>query len=381
MEFLYWFLTLIVFYTYFGYPLLLILIRQNLTKRTINVDFDIWGIKFDFLILAYNEEKVIAKKIENSLLILKNFKNAKLRVVSDGSTDETNNICELYTKHPQFIFSPLPRSGKSQSINKILEVIEGEIIIFSDANVEYTESTIIHLLKPYADPYIGFTCGKVIYNNPEDVISGKGESFYWKYENFLKKQESKLGYIAGATGAVYSIRKKLFLPLKHNCINDDFTISMNVIKQGFRSEYAEEAIVYESVAPTIEAEFNRHIRDATGHYLSLIHLTSLLNPLLGKPSFVFWSHRVLRWLVPLILIFLFSLNILLLSQNLFLLLFYLQILFYSLAVIAFIFRKIGKLPFFLFIPFYFCNLNSALFIGFIKSLFIRQNGMWESTKR
>ncbi len=381
MEFLYWFSILIIFYTYFGYPLLLIMIKPNLKEGTSDVDFENWDIKFDFLVLAYNEEKVIAEKIENSLAILKFFKNAKLRVVSDGSTDNTNNICETYTNHPQFIFSPLPRSGKSQSINKIVKLIEGEIIIFSDANVEYSESTIIHLLKPYSDPNIGFTCGKVIYNNPEEVISGKGESFYWKYENFLKKQESKIGFIAGATGAVYSIRRRLFLPLKQNCINDDFTISMNIIKQGFKSEYVEEAIVYESVAPTIEAEFNRHIRDATGHYLSLIHLTSLLNPLLGKSSFVFWSHRVLRWLVPLLLILIFFLNILLLSQKFFLLLFYLQILFYSLAISAFIFRKIGKLPFFLFIPFYFCNLNTALLIGFIKSLFIKQNGMWESTKR
>ena len=314
-------------------------------------------------------------------MILKNFKNAKLRVVSDGSTDSTNSICNNYIDNPQFIFSPFTRSGKSQSINKIIRNVECDIIIFSDANVEYTESTIINLLKPYTDPNIGFTCGKVIYNNPEEVISGKGESFYWKYENFLKKQESKIGYIAGATGAVYSIKRKLFLPLKNNCINDDFTISMNVIKQGFKSKYVEDAIVYESVAPTIEEEFKRHIRDATGHYLSLMHLTTLLNPFLGRSSFVFWSHRVLRWLVPMILILLFYLNIFLLSRNFYLQLFFLQILFYSFAFIALIFRKVGKLPFFLFVPFYFCNLNTALFIGFIKSLFIRQNGMWESTKR
>ncbi len=380
MEFVFWFLIFIVFYTYFGYPLILMLIKPTTINNIGQCNID-WDIKFDFLILAYNEEKVIAKKIENSLSILKNFKNAKLRVVSDGSTDSTNSICNNYKDNPQFIFSPFTRSGKSQSINKIIKNINCDIIIFSDANVEYSESTIINLLKPYTDPNIGFTCGKVIYNNPEEVISGKGESFYWKYENFLKKQESKIGYIAGATGAVYSIKRKLFLPLKSNCINDDFTISMNVIKQGFKSKYVEDAIVYESVAPSIEEEFKRHIRDATGHYLSLMHLTTLLNPFLGKPSFVFWSHRVLRWLVPMILILLFYLNFFLSSRNFFLQLFYLQLLFYSFALIALVFRKVGKLPFLLFVPFYFCNLNTALFIGFIKSLFIRQNGMWESTKR
>jgi cellulose synthase/poly-beta-1,6-N-acetylglucosamine synthase-like glycosyltransferase len=262
-----------------------------------------------------------------------------------------------------------------------MSTLKSEIVIFSDANVEYTESTLINLLKPYNNAKIGFSCGKVIYSNPGEVVSGKGESFYWRYENFLKKQESKIGIIAGATGAVYSIRRELFIPLKFNCINDDFTISMNVIKQGFESEYVEEAIVSESVAPSVEAEFNRHIRDATGHYLSLTHLVSLLNPFLGKKSFVFWSHRVLRWLAPFLLIFIFISNSLLISHQIFVFLFYTQIVFYSLAVIAFIFQRIGKLPFFLFIPFYFCNLNLALFIGFIKSLFYKQNGMWESTKR
>ena len=378
MEYSFWLSVLIIFYTYFGYPILLMIIEPPKSSSNDVTNMD---IRFEFLVLAYNEEKVIKEKIENSLLILKNFKNAKLRVVSDGSSDMTNIICESFSRHPQFIFTPLDRSGKSQAINKIISSLDGEIVVFSDANVEYSEKTLIKLLKPYVNPRIGFTCGKVIYKNPGEIVSGKGESFYWKYENLLKKQESKIGFIAGATGAVYSIRRKLFIPLKSNCINDDFTISMNVIRQGFKSEYVEEAIVYESVAPTVEAEFNRHIRDATGHYISLLHLRSLLNPFLGMPSFVFWSHRVFRWLVPFLLIFLFILNSLMLKHQLYQLIFYLQILFYSLALFALLFRKTGKLPFFIFIPFYFCNLNAALFIGFIKSLYIRQNGMWESTKR
>jgi len=379
MEYIFWVSVSIIFYTYFGYPILLMAIEPP--KRVNLNDFRNWDIKFDFLVLAYNEEKVIKKKIESSLLILKNFKNAKLRVVSDGSTDMTNTICDSFASNPQFVFSALPRSGKSQAINKIMNSLEGEIVVFSDANVEYSEGTLINLLKPYKNSEIGFTCGKVIYKNPGEIVSGKGESFYWKYENFLKKQESKIGFIAGATGAVYSIRRKLFIPLKSNCINDDFTISMNVIKQGFKSEYREDAIVYESVAPTVEAEFNRHIRDATGHYLSLLHLKSLLNPFLGMSSFVFWSHRVFRWTVPFLLIILFILNTQILNIYLYEILFYLQISFYSLAVFALLFRKMGKLPFFIFIPFYFCNLNTALFIGFIKALYTKQNGMWESTKR
>jgi len=380
MEIIYWGSILIVIYTYFGYPLVLLLIKKK-TKRLDSNVFDCVNANLDFLILAYNEEKVIKKKIHESLNLIKNFNNARVIVVSDGSTDGTNEICKSFINFPNFQFFSLPRSGKSQAINKVMTFLSGDYVVFSDANVEYTESTIINLLNPFIDSNIGFTCGKVLYNNPGEVISGKGESFYWKYENFLKKQESKIGYIAGATGAVYSIRKNLFIPLQSNCINDDFTISMNVIKQGYQSAYIEDAIVYECVAPSVEAEFNRHIRDATGHYLSLMHLIGLLNPLRGKPSFVFWSHRVMRWIVPLLLIAIFIINIQLFNGFLYKQFFYMQIVFYLFALIALLFRNLIKLPFILFIPFYFCNLNLALFIGFIKALFIKQNGKWESTKR
>lgn len=380
MELIYWGSILVVIYTYFGYPLVLLLIKKKTKESDLNVS-DCLNANFDFLILAYNEEKVIKKKIQDSLNLIKNFDNARVIVVSDGSTDGTNDICKSFINFPNFQFFPLPRSGKSQSINKVMAFLSGDFVVFSDANVEYTENTIINLLKPFIDNNIGFTCGKVIYNNPGEVISGKGESFYWKYENFLKKQESKIGYIAGATGAVYSIRRNLFIPLKSNCINDDFTISMNVIKQGYKSAYIEDAMVYECVAPSVEAEFNRHIRDATGHYLSLMHLIGLLNPLKGKPSFVFWSHRVMRWIAPLLLITIFIINIQLVNKHIYKQFFYMQIVFYSFALIALLFRKLIKLPFILFVPFYFCNLNLALFIGFIRALFIKQSGKWESTKR
>ena len=147
-----------------------------------------------------------------------------------------------------------------------------------------------------------------MFRNPGKIISGKGESFYWKYENNLKKFESKIGYVCGATGAVYAIRKSLFVDLPKNCINDDFTISMKVIEQGFKCIYSEEAIVYENVAPSVESEFKRHIRDATGHYISILHLKKLLNLFKGMSSLIFWSHRIIRWLVPFFLIIIFILN-------------------------------------------------------------------------
>ena len=333
------------------------------------------------MVLAYNEEKVIEKKILNSLKALEKFKNSKLWIVSDGSTDNTNNIIKKFLYNKKLNFLPLERSGKSQAINKAISHLNGDIIIFSDANIEYTSKTISNLLKPFSEDKVGCSCGKLVFRNPGKIISGKGESFYWKYENNLKKFESKIGYVCGATGAVYAIRKSLFVDLPKNCINDDFTISMKVIEQGFKCIYSEEAIVYENVAPSVESEFKRHIRDATGHYISILHLKKLLNLFKGMSSLIFWSHRIIRWLVPFFLIIIFILNTKFINNDFYFITFLLQSLFYILAFFGYLFYNFKKLPFIVFAPFYFCNINLALLLGFFNSLIFRQRGMWESTER
>ena len=166
-----------------------------------------------------------------------------------------------------------------------------------------------------------------------------------------------------------------------NCINDDFTISMKVIEQKYKCIYVENAIVYEDVAPSVESEFKRHIRDATGHYISIFHLYKMLNIFRGMSSVIFWSHRIIRWSVPFYLIAIYILNFFMTDIIYFDYLFLLQNLFYCLAILGLLTFKFKKIPFILFIPFYFCNLNFALFLGFLNSLLFKQHGMWDSTER
>ena len=378
MIFLFWIFLFLIIYTYFLYPLLLKIISGFFKSKDYKPNLN---LKLDFLIMAYNEEKVIESKILNTLKILEGFKNANIWIVSDGSSDKTNEIVKSHEKNKLINFVALERSGKSQAINKIIPKLKGDVIIFSDANIEYTAETISNLIKPYSDSNVGCTCGKLVHRNPGKILSGEGESFYWKYENNLKKIESKIGYVSGATGAVYSIRRNLFKKLSKNCINDDFTISMNVILKGYKCIYVEEAIVYENVAPTVKAEFKRHIRDATGHYISIIHLIKLINPFLGFKSLIFWSHRLIRWSVPFLLLGLFLINFLISNHPFYTLILICQFIFYFLAILGVVFSKKSKLPTLIFLPFYFCNLNLALFLGFLNSIFFRQNGMWNSTKR
>jgi len=334
------------------------------------------------VIAAYNEENVIAKKMENCLSIDYPRGLLEILVISDGSSDKTNEIVKKYAKNnDRIIFIELPRTGKSGALNKGIEHASNDIIVFSDANTEYATDALKILVSHFHDPSVGCVGGRLIYRNPRKVKSGEGESFYWRYETMLKKMESQIGYVAGANGAIYAIRKKLFKPLPRRTINDDFTISMRVVLDGYRSIYEENAVAYEEVASTPQSEFTRHVRDGAGHYIAIWHLRRLLNPFLGIKSFIYWSHRILRWAAPFILIILFITNLALINDTFYKFIFIPHAFFYISAIITAIFFQKINIPFFLYIPYYFCSLNLALILGFIKAITGMQKPTWESTKR
>jgi cellulose synthase/poly-beta-1,6-N-acetylglucosamine synthase-like glycosyltransferase len=373
----------IVLYAYFGYPIILYLLTFRLSQGNEwnSQSRDKWP-HADLLIAAYNEGKVIEAKIENSLKLDYPPECLHVWIASDGSSDETNAIVKKYavSNHNVHLLE-FQRTGKSGILNKAMESIAGSIVVFSDANTEYSPKALEMLIKHFDDQDVGCVSGRLIYRNPGELVSGKGESFYWKYETALKKMESRLGYVAGANGAIYAIRRDLFEPFPAQTINDDFTASMKIIENGYKSIYEENASAFEDVAPTMESEFNRHVRDGAGHYIAVIHLLGLLNPFLGLPSLIYWSHRIFRWTIPFLLIFLFGANIFLLDMPIYHSLFILQGVFYGLAIIGWIGISTVKLPFFIFVPFYFCNLNLALFIGFIKAVTRKQKTTWDRTER
>ncbi|HBI48181.1 MAG TPA: glycosyltransferase family 2 protein [Smithella sp.] len=383
MKVVYWFAFGVIFYAYIGYPIILYLLSNIFysKKKTEVKENNAWPY-VSLLIAAYNEEKVIGAKIENCLALDYPKDLLDVWIASDGSSDSTNNIVKKYAAVNENIhLLEFPRTGKSGMLNKAIESVKSEIIVFSDANTEYSADALKRLVKHFEDQDVGCVSGRLIYKNPGETISGKGESIYWRYETALKVMESKIGYIAGANGAIYAIRKNLFEPFPRRTINDDFTLSMKIVEKGFKSIYEDTAKVYEDVAPSMETEFNRHVRDGAGHYIAVICLAGLLNPFLGLRSFIYWSHRIFRWLSPFFLIFLFILNIFLLDELLYKFLFKLQCFFYSLALIGLMCIKNTRIPFFLYVPFYFCNLNLALFLGFFRAITNVQKTTWERTER
>lgn len=383
MTIIYWFILGIVVYAYVGYPIVLYLLSNiSYPGKKTGVTGDNGWPTVTLLIAAYNEEKVIGTKIENCLMLDYPMDRLHIWVASDGSSDNTNTIVRKYmATNANVHLLELPRTGKSGVLNRAMQSVKDKIVVFSDANTEYSHDSLKRLVKPFERPGVGCVSGKLIYRNPGQIISGRGESIYWRYETALKMMESKLGYVAGANGAIYAIKRDLFEPFPHRTINDDFTLSMKIVERGYKSLYEESAIVYEDVAPTMESEFNRHVRDGAGHYIAVVHLLGLLNPVLGLRSFIYWSHRIFRWMVPFLLVLLFVVNIVLLDELIYKSLFILQSIFYLFAIIGWVGIKKASLPFLIYVPFYFCNLNSALFLGFLRAATNVQKPTWERTER
>lgn len=335
------------------------------------------------VIAAFNEEKVIEDKIRNCLSLNYNRGYVSIVIVSDGSKDATNNIIRNYSnKFSNINLIELERGGKPRAIDIAVKSSNADLILFSDANTMLEKDVINILVDCFEDEKVGCVSGRLVYRNPKNLLSGKGEGFYWRYENTLKILESKLGYVAGANGAIYMIRKRLMPELPFNIINDDFFISMNIVQQGYKSLYAHNAIAYEDVAPSEGDEFRRHIRDAVGHYRVIVKLWRLINPLRGKSWFIYISHRLLRWFAPFFLIILFILSASNKDSVYIQIFFALQLMFYAAALFGFA-AQIAKMRIatILYMPYYFCNLNLALLLGFFKAISNTQKATWLSTPR
>ncbi|HBG47475.1 MAG TPA: glycosyl transferase family 2 [Deltaproteobacteria bacterium] len=382
-ELIFWAGLSVLVYAYIGYPAVLFVLSRALKSEMPTEGAPAAGLPtVAVLIAAYNEERNIRAKIENALAMEYPGSLLNVWVASDGSTDSTNAIARsMAAEDPRLHLIEFPRTGKSGVLNMAMRPIKSEIVLFTDANTECARDSLRLIVRRFADRRVGCVCGRLVYRNPGGIVSGKGESAYWRYETAIKRLESRLGYISGANGALYAIRRRLFEPLPAGTINDDFIISMRVVASGYMSVYEVGAVAYEDVAMNAAGEFMRHVRDGAGHYIAVWHLASLLNPLLGLRAFIYWSHRVFRWAAPFILPALFIMNAFLLDSALYRWTFALQAAFYGAAALGLIGLQRRGLPFLVHAPFYFCNLNLALFIGFLKAVSGRQRMTWERTER
>lgn len=386
MEVLFWTAISFILYSYFIYPLLLILFST--IKQAISHEQSIQEIpqtretlpKVTVIIAAYNEDSCIKARIDNLLSLDYPQSKLTIRIGSDGSSDETAQILKSVKAENFYAHIFEKNRGKMSVLNDLVENTTDEIIVMSDANTHFKPDAINVLVKHFTNESIGVVCGEL---NLVDTESGiNKDSIYWRYEQVLKFHEAKLGALLGANGAIYAIRKSLFIPLPANTIVDDFQVVMNVSKQGFDTVYEPSAVAIEEVAPNLTEEEGRRIRIGLGNYQAFFKMKWALNPLLGWRFIAYLSHKVLRWFVPHFMIIALVCNITLLELALYQLTMIGQIGFYGLA-----FWGIKKqrqeieVNSLVSLISFFVSMNLALMRGFLRYFNSNVQGSWQRTSR
>lgn len=381
-ELVFLILLFLVVYTYLIYPVVIKLISffsplnsSGYSSHSVSV-----------LISAFNEERVIEERIRNISRQKFDFSLLEVLVGSDGSTDATNELLlklqQEYKWLKVFIYNA--QRGKAIILNDLVDKAQNEILVFTDANTIFNPDAIVKLTGSFCNEAIGGVSGRLILEDlPTSPKKGIKEKDYWEYETFIKKSEGRCGILIGANGGIFAIRKKLYLEMPADkAVTDDLFITLSVLSKNQKFIYQYDAVAKEEVAPDIKSEFRRKIRFAATNFQTLALFKNLLFSRNFLLSFAFWSHKVVRWFVPLVLLLLISLNVLLQkNSNFFEVMFIIQIVFYSTAVLGFVFSLVNiRLKIFSLMS-YFVLTNLALLLGLIKYLSGKHSAIWDSTPR
>ena len=380
MEAAFWIAGLLLLHTYALYPLSLPVLQGFFGRRG-RSDSPVRH-KVSLILAAYNEEKVIEEKIRNCFELEFPREDLEILIGSDGSTDHTEAIASKYA--PGIKLFTLPqRSGKSAVLNQLVPRAQGDIVVFCDANTMLLKNALQKLLAPFDDPKVGCVCGRLILHDGGHSALGIGESIYWNLESEIKKLEGRLGIVIGANGGIYAIRKELFTSLPTDRkVMDDFFTTTRVLIAGRSAVYEPQAIGSEETSLDAYGEFHRKVRISQANFNLLPSYLPLLNPLRPLVAYGFLSHKFLRWVAPLILLFLLASNIALAPASpLYAGLLGLQGFFYACAALGYVGNGRTRRHKFLLIPFYFVSMNAALLIGLFKSLFGKDAGTWNRVGR
>ena len=379
LVFLFWTAAFLVVHTYLLYPALLWLL--TLWKRPAQRPALGEWPTVTLVLVVYDEIAVIREKIENTLALDYPRDRLEVIVVSDCSHDGTDEAVAEYADRGVMLQRMEERGGKTAGKNAGVRLACGDILVFSDANSMYAPEALRELLRPFAELQVGCVCGELRYTNPEKLAAGKGEGFYWRYEQFLKRRESLLRSALGANGAIYALRRELFDELEADIISD-FIMPIRIWRKGFRVVYEPGAVAVEHSAASFGGEFRRRTRIISRSMHGLRTEAGVLNPFrYGLFSFQLFSHKILRWLVPVFLIAMLISSVLLAGEMPFRILLGLQLLFYALAILGNLSQKrLGRLGLF-YIPAYFCAINFGVLLGLWHFLTGRRYGVWKPESR
>jgi cellulose synthase/poly-beta-1,6-N-acetylglucosamine synthase-like glycosyltransferase len=378
----FWVSLLLVSYAYVGYPAILwLVLRLGGFGERSPAGQGAYLPSVTMIVSAYNEETVIAEKIENALSLDYPRDLLEIVIVSDGSTDRTSKFVLEFAQRGVVLRHYEERTGKTACLNRALPLAAGGIIVFSDANSTYEKGALKALLRPFQDNTVGFVTGWTRYGSANGAASDS-LGLYSRLELMTKELESRLGSCIGADGAIFAIRKELYVPLKDYDIND-FVIPLSINQQGYRGVLQREAICFEKDAGSPKEEFQRQVRITNRTIRAIMNYRRLLNPFkFGVLSFELFSHKLCKFLVPLFMVVLLVSNLLLAERGgFFLMALIAQGIFYSVAGAAALASKAGLLSRIAEAARTFVVVNAAIALAWVKYLQGETYTTWSPTKR
>ena len=368
---LFWIASAAILYTFLGYPLLIGLLARLIPRPVRRADVT---PSVSLIIPAFNEAEVISDKLLNSLGLDYPPDCMEVVVITDGSDDETVDIVSGFVERGVRLFHQTQRRGKAAAINRVVPLVGGAIVVFSDANTLLRGNALRALVRAFADERVGGVSG-------EKQVEGGGEGLYWRYESYLKRCDSAVSSVMGAAGEFFAVRRGLFRPTEEDSLIEDFILSLRLVEDGWRVVYESEAVATEDASPSLAGDWRRRTRIAAGGFQAIGRLRGLLSPRHGLVAWQYCSHRVQRWAITPFMIplaYLTSLGMAALPFYRFA--FLLQTLFYAGALLGYGQTLLGRRSGPLQAVFYFFFANGAALAGFWRYLMGTQPVTWDKAR-
>jgi cellulose synthase/poly-beta-1,6-N-acetylglucosamine synthase-like glycosyltransferase len=371
----------LLLYAYGAYPGLLWLLSRVVRPDDCRRGQPTSWPAVSILLSAYNEEQVIAERLGNLLALDYPLERLEILVGSDGSMDRTCEIVNMYEAQGIRLVAFEQRRGKASVLNDLMTRARGEIVILTDANTFFHPQAVRELIKAlWRYPSACAVVGRLDLRS--SIAAGNLDGPYWRYETWLKTLESRFGSVLGANGAIYAFRRERYQLLPQNAIVDDFLIPMLMrLRSGGNVFFVPTARAWETSPERVRDEFRRRVRIGAGDLQALIWTWRLLLPWKGMVALAYFSHKVLRWLGPWLMLMGFGANLWSLGTPFFRVLFIGQLGLYGLGIGAALIRHVPILGAAASGVRYFLVLNAALLLGFARFALGIERPFWSTAPR
>ncbi len=296
MQFVFWLALFLLVYLYAGYPLIAwfraVVSPQPHLREPIAPAVTV-------VVVAHNEGEKIAGRIQNLQALDYPASQLDIIIASDGSTDDTVARARERADARVVVRAFSSRRGKAAVLNDIVLSARGDIVVLADARQRFEPGSVRALVSNFADPAVGAVSGELMLTSGTSA-TGDGVSFYWRYEKFMRRHESRRDSTVGATGAIYAIRRPLFEPIPADTILDDVLIPLRMVRRGYRVLFDATARAVDGPSATARQEFVRKARTIAGTFQLFCRERWLLNPLRNRIWFETLSHKGLRLAAPLL---------------------------------------------------------------------------------